>query len=104
GAGRGRGPAGLQGAPEGRGQRGGARLDGRRGGSHVRLDDEPVDGGGAERAIALAVELPPEPALDVGAQLGEAVELAGSAREVVVERRQYLLLELLHRHVDGRAR
>ena len=34
------------------------------------------------------------------AQLGERVELAGGARELVVERRQHLLLDLLDRHLD----
>ena len=39
--------------------------------------------------------------LDVGAQLGERVELARGARQLVVERRQHLLLDLLHRDRDG---
>ena len=38
--------------------------------------------------------------LDVGAQLVERVELAGRARELVVELRQHLLLDLLHDGLD----
>ena len=38
--------------------------------------------------------------LEVGAQLFERVELADLAREVVVERRQHLLVDLLHLRLD----
>ena len=68
------------------------------------LADEDVDGGGAERGVDLVLELRAETALDVGAQLGDRVEFARRLRQVVVDRRQHLLLQLLQRHRDGAAR
>ena len=49
----------------------------------------------AEGALDLLLELLAQARLDVGAQLVERVELARGARELVVERRQHLLLDLL---------
>ena len=45
--------------------------------------------------LGLLLDLLAQARLDVGAQLGERVELARGARELVVERRQHLLLDLL---------
>ena len=45
-----------------------------------------------------------QPALDVAAQLGERVELARSARQVVVDRRQHLLLHVVQHDLDARGR
>ena len=47
--------------------------------------DELVDGGDAECGVDLGVELLAQRALDARAQLGERVELARRARELVVE-------------------
>src|SRR5207253_8765118 len=41
-----------------------------------------------ERGLHLELELGPEPRLDVGAQLGDRLELARRAGELVVERRE----------------
>ncbi len=67
---------------------------------HVRRLDELVDGGGAERAFELLLDLAEQPALDLAAQLVERVELACGLRQLVVERRQHALLDLLDG--DGR--
>ena len=75
----------------------GARLDERARRLDVRRLDERVGGGGAELRLDLVLDLLAEALLDVGAQLGERVELARGARQLVVERRQHLLLELLER-------
>ena len=50
------------------------------------------------------VDRRPDPPLDVRAQLGERVELAGRARELVVGLRQHLLVDVLDRHVDRASR
>ena len=63
-----------------------------------------VDGGDPERRVDLGVELLAQRRLDARAQLGERVELARGARELVVELGQHLLLHLAHGHLDGRAR
>ena len=62
--------------------------------------DERVDGVRAEGVLDLGLELLAETALDVGAQLGQRVELARRARELVVELGQHLLLDLLDRDLD----
>ncbi len=66
--------------------------------SNVRVAHERGERGGAELALDRAFELLAQPPLDVLAQLGERVELADGARELVVELGQLLLLDLL----DGR--
>ena len=62
--------------------------------------DELVDGGGADGALDLLLDLLAEAGLDVRAKLVERVELARGARQLVVERRQHLLLELLDGELD----
>ena len=74
------------------------------GGLDVGGHHEGIDGGGAEVRLHLFRDLLAEALLDVGAQLGERVELARGARQLVVERRQHLLLQLLERHLDLRLR
>ena len=74
------------------------RLDERAAGLDLRGVDERVDGGRAEPPLELVLELLAQLALDVGPQLVERVELAHLARELVVERRQDLLVDLLQRH------
>ena len=54
---------------------------------HVGRLDERVGDGGAEGGLDLGLELLAQPRLDVGAQLGERVELGRGLRELVVERR-----------------
>ena len=77
-----------------------AALDERAGRLDLRGVDERVGGGGAEPGLDLLLDLLADPLLDVGAQLRERVELAARAGEVVVERRQDLLLHVLERHLD----
>ncbi len=78
----------------------GARLDERPGRIHVRCPHERVDRVGAEGILDLHLQLLAEPRLDVGAQVGQRVELARRARELVVELGQHLLLDLLDRDLD----
>ena len=66
--------------------------------------DERVDRGGAECVVGLVLELLAHALFDVGAQLGDRVELARRARQVVVDGRQHLLLQLLQRDRDRAAR
>ena len=73
-------------------------------GLHLGRAHELVDGRDAEGGVDLRVELLAERALDARAQLGERVELARRARQLVVERRQDLLLHLAHGDLDGRGR
>src|SRR5215210_8799535 len=82
-----------------------ARLDERPADLHVRGLDERVDGGRAELRVGLLLEHLAHALLEIGAQPVERVELARGARQVVVEIRQQLLLELLHlnRRLRGRA-
>ena len=82
----------------------GARLDERPGRADLRRGHERVDRVRAEGVLDLGLELLPQPALDVGAQLGDRVELAGGARELVVELGQHLPLDLLDRDLDRRGR
>src|SRR5579884_1195968 len=56
---------------------------------------ERVCGGCAEAAVELLLDLRPQALLDVRAQLGQRVELRRAPRELVVERRQHLLPQLL---------
>ena len=62
-----------------------ARLDERPGRVDVRGGDERVDDVGAELRLDLLLDLLAQARLDVGAQLGERLELGGGARELVVE-------------------
>ena len=68
------------------------------------MPHELVDRRNAEGRIDLGVELLPQRALDTRAQVAERVELARGARQIVVERRQHLLLYLAHRDLDRRRR
>ena len=76
-------------------------LDERAGRLDVRSLHERVGGGGAELRLPLLGDLLADPLLEVGAQLGQGVELAGGARQVVVDRREDLLLHVLERDLDG---
>ena len=60
-------------------------LDERPGRVDVRRGDERVGDVGAELALDLVLDLAAEPRLDVAAQLGQRLELARGARELVVE-------------------
>ena len=55
---------------------------------------------GTELLVQLLLQLLAQGRLDVGAQRLERLELGHRARDVVVERRQHLLLDLLHRDGD----
>src|SRR5436305_184906 len=77
-----------------------AQLDEWAGRDEVGGANELVDSGCAEEPLELLVDLRPEPLLDLAAQLAERVELGRVLRELVVERRQYALLQLLEH--DGR--
>ena len=59
--------------------------------------DERVDGGRPEGGVDLLVDRGADPPLDVGAQLGQRVELARGARQLVVDLRQHLLVHVLDR-------
>ena len=98
-------PAALERAAEAVQELARARLDERAADLDVRGLDERVDRGGAELRLGLLLEHVVHPLLEVGAQLGERVELARGARQLVVERRQHLLLDLLDldRRLGGRA-
>ena len=76
------------------------RLDERAGALDVRGGDERVDGGRPEGGVDLLLDRGADAPLDVGPQLGERVELAGGARELVVELRQHLLVDVLDRDRD----
>ena len=65
---------------------------------------ELVDGGDAKRSVDLGVELLAQGPLDARAQLGDGVELARGARELVVDLGQHLLLDLANGDLDVRAR
>ena len=78
-----------------------ARLDERPRCVDLRSGDERVGCVGPELGLDLVLDLLAQARLDVGAQLGERLELARGAREIVVERRQHLLLDLLHRRREG---
>ena len=93
-------PAVRERADEGVEQLARARLDERPRGLDARGAYELVDGGGAEIRVDLLVDRRPDPPLDVRAQLGERVELAGRARELVVGLRQHLLVDVLDLDVD----
>ena len=78
-----------------------ARLDERPGGLHLGGGDERVGRVGAEPRLDLVLDLLTQARLDVRLQLGERLELRRGAGEVVVERRQHLLLDLLDRGGEG---
>ena len=91
----------LERAHEGRCERRGTPLDQRLHALDGRGVDEGVERVRAETGLELALELLPQSGLDVGAQLGDRLELRDGARELVVGGGQHLLLDLLDRHVDG---
>ena len=93
-------PAPAERAHEAVEQLAGPRLDERAGALDVRGRDERVDGGRAEGGVDLLLDRRANPPFDVGAQLGERVELARGARELVVELRQHLLVDVLDGDVD----
>ena len=78
-----------------------ARLDERAGRLDVRRSHERVDGGGSERRVDLLLDRDADAPLDVRAQLGERVELARRARQLVVDLRQHLLVDVLDGDRDG---
>src|SRR5919201_2037698 len=96
--------AALERAPERVQQLPSPRPPERDGGPEVRSLDERVDRGRAELRLRLLLEHLANAPLDVLAQLGEGVELACGTCEVVVQRRQHLLLQLLQRHRGGAGR
>ena len=75
------------------------RRDERVGDLDVRGFDELVDGTGAEVGVELGLDRLAQALLDLGAQLGERLELARGTRQLVVERRQHRLLDLLERRL-----
>src|SRR5206468_13117546 len=79
-----------------------AGLDERAGGLHAAGLGEQVHRGGAKLRLGLLLEYVADALLDVGAQLRERLELARALRQLVVERRENLLLQLLER--DRRVR
>ena len=64
----------------------------------VRGLDQLVDCRLAEGSLLLGGDLRQQPAFDLRAQLVQRLELARGARQLVVERRQHLLLDLLDGH------
>src|SRR5919199_2510638 len=80
------------------------RLDERPRGLHLRRGDERAHDLLPERGLALQLEVLAQAGLDLLAQLGQRLELARRAREVVVERRGHLLLFLLYPRPDRRRR
>ena len=72
--------------------------------SNGRRVDERVDGRLAKRRLGLVGDRLAQPLLDLGAQLGERVELARRLRQVVVDLGEHGLLDLLERHQDVRGR
>jgi len=100
----GRDPAALERADEPCQELGGARVDEWAGRLDVRGFDQRVGGGGPELRLDLLLDLLADALLEVAAQLGERVELARGARQLVVERRQHPLLQLVTRHLDLRGR
>jgi hypothetical protein len=71
---------------------------------HVRGVHERVGDRGPEGGLDLELELRADARLDVGAQRLERVELRRGARELVVDGREHLLLQLLDGDVDRLAR
>ena len=80
------------------------RLDERAGTLDVRGGDERVDGGRPVGGVDLLLHRSADAPFDIGLQLGERVELARRARELVVELRQHLLVDVLDRDRDCGAR
>src|SRR5919197_1927941 len=80
------------------------RLDERPRSLHLRGLDERADDLLPECGLALELEVFAQARLDLLAQLGQRLELARRAREVVVERRKHLLLDLLDGGLDRRRR
>ena len=78
------------------------RVDERSRHADVRRLDEAVERRAAKGLVGIRFELLAQPLFDVGTELVDRVELGGGARELVVERRQHLLLDLLHRHLHRR--
>src|SRR5712692_591161 len=66
----------------------------------LRRFDELVERSASEGLVHLRFDLLADALLDVGTELVEGVELGGGARELVVELRQHLLLDLLHDRLD----
>src|SRR3954453_22790329 len=91
----------LQRAREAVEQLAGATLHERAARLDLRRLDELVDDARAEAFVGPRLEVLLEALLDVGAQLREGVELARALRQVVVEGRQLLRLDLLDGHRDG---
>src|SRR5215218_2635557 len=73
----------------------GSRVDELRRYLDLRGLDERIGDVRPELRVRLLLELRAQPGLDVLAQVGERLELAGRAGEVVIERRQDALLQLL---------
>src|SRR5581483_10693881 len=97
----GRDPASLERAHQAGEELRGPGLDERSRRLDVRGDDERVRRGGPELRLDLLLDLLAQRRLDVGAQLGKRIELARGARQLVVDRRQDLLLQLLERDLDS---
>ena len=93
--------AALERLDETREELAGARLDQWGGRLDVRCVDEGVGRGRPELRLGLLLDLLADALLEVRAQLGQRVELARRARELVVDRREDLLLHLLERDLDG---
>src|SRR5215831_6753648 len=98
-------PAALQRADEGVQQLARSGLDEGARGLDARRLDERVDRVGTEGGLRLLFQQVADALLDVGSQFVERVELARGTRQVVVERREHLLLQFLERdgRLDGRA-
>src|SRR6266851_1822517 len=67
---------------------------------HLRGFDEPVERGAPEGLVDFRFDLLSDALLDVGSELVDGVELGGGARELVVELREHLLLDLFHDRMD----
>ena len=91
----------TQGADEAVEQFTGSRLDERPGPLNVRSGHERVDGGRAECLVDLLLDRDANPPLDVSAKIGQGVELARGARQLVVDLRQHLLVHVLDGDRDG---
>src|SRR5919202_7767 len=81
-------------------QRARARVDDGAVDAGVRGVDELVERGAAEALLHVRLDLGAQPLLDFGLEVHERVEFGRGLGEVVVERRQHLLLDLLHRRLD----